>query len=61
MHTTILQLIALKMIILSFDETTNDPKCVLCMLDAKPAYLEDEYWVNMYVCDSTVGVSQLIE
>lgn len=48
-HTTILQLIASEMGILAFDEVTNDPRCLLGMIDAKPAYLDDGYWKNIYL------------
>jgi len=48
-HTTILQLIASEMMILAFDEDTNDPRCSLRMIDAKPAYLDDLYWKRMYL------------
>ena len=48
-HTIILQLIASKMMILAFDEVTNDPRCSLGMIDAKPAYLDDVYWKHMYL------------
>ena len=51
-HTTILQLIASKIITLSFDDTTNNPRCSLTMIDAKPAYLDDSYWVDMYLSES---------
>ena len=50
-QTTILQLIASNIVTLSFDEVTNDPRCSLTMIDAKPAYLDDSYWVDMYLAD----------
>ena len=51
LQTTILQLIASNIVTLSFDEVTNDPRCSLTMIDAKPAYLDDSYWVDMYLAD----------
>ena len=50
-QTTILQLIASNIMTLTFDNVTNNPRCSLTMIDAKPAYLDDSYWVDMYLAD----------
>ena len=48
----IIQLIASNITTLTFDEVTNNPRCSLTMIDAKPAYLDGSYWVDMYLTDT---------
>ena len=49
---TVLQLIASRIIKLSFDKTTMECTCRLVVVDAQPAYLTDLVWSNLYTIDS---------
>ena len=48
---TILQLIASELVLLSFDDKTNESRCTLVIEGATPAYLNNDYWENMYLVD----------
>ena len=49
---TVLQLIASRIIKLSFDKTTKECTCMLVVVDAQPAYLTDLVWSYMYTIES---------
>ena len=49
---TILQLIASELIQLNFDENKNECRCCLVMVAATPAYLDNDYWANIYSLES---------
>ena len=46
---TILQLIASELILLSFDDKTNEARCTLVIEGSTPVYLNNRYWENMYL------------
>ena len=46
---TVLQLIASSLIKLEFEEDNNDAKCSLSMIAETSSYLQDDYWVRMYI------------
>ena len=51
---TILQLIASELVLLSFNDKTNESRCTLVIEGATPAYLNNDYWENMYLIDIMV-------
>ena len=51
---TILQLIASELVLLSFDDKTNESRCTLVIEGATPAYLNNDYWEDMYLVDITI-------
>ena len=48
---TILQLIASQLIQLNFDEKRNVCRCALVIVAASPVYLDDAFWINMYLIE----------
>ena len=51
---TILQLIASELVLLSFDDKTNESRCTLVIEGATPAYLNNDYWEDMYLVDISI-------
>ena len=51
---TILKLIASELVLISFDDKTNESRCTLVIEGATPAYLNNDYWENIYLIDIMV-------
>lgn len=49
------------MIELSIYETTTNPQCSLGMVDAKPAYLDDNYWIDISLVPSSIGIREIVQ